>query len=331
MKRRSLGMGLIELLLVLGAIALGSAVVYGSYQFVVSKHREEVALRQAKDTIVRVTTAFMAAPNYQGLTQERAIEDGLFGPEVQVEQGRVVAPWGGELFLSPSTATLANGQTVANGAFTFSLTNVPAALCPQLASALVNVRPSLTINNRPVALDNDGLPSVAGMATACGASNTTSTLVLTFDKANAADGLQECMVPSSNEHRSVPCGDGLAGTREEERQATCPQRYGDVQWSAWQETGNSCSSCPSPETQTVGCGPNEHGQRQQQRSFDCSNNRWNDWTTVSQTCQTCPTDDEERVVACEAGNPGQIIERRSFICVLGQWGPWQVRERQCQR
>lgn len=329
MKRRSLGMSLIELLLILGVMAAGSATVYASYQFVVGQHREDIALRQARDTIGRVTAAFMSTSNYQGLTQERAIEDGLFGTDVHVEQGRVLAPWGGELFLAPTPAHLPSGQTVANGGFSFTLQDVPAALCPQLASSLVNARPRLSINQRAVALDNDGLPNVAAIATACG-SQKTSTVVLTFDKPNAADGLQECVVPSGDQRRSVPCGDGLAGTREQERQASCPQRYGDVQWTAWQETSNSCTSCPSPETQTIGCGPNQYGQRQQQRSFDCAQNRWNDWTTQTDTCQACPSQDEQRTVACPSGSAGTIVEKRIFVCLLGQWGQWQEYERRCQ-
>jgi hypothetical protein len=330
MKRRSLGLSLLELLLILGVVAAGSTAVYGTYQFVVGQHRQDVAVRQAQDTIGRVTTAFSATPNYEGLTQERAIEDGLFGPDVVIEEGRALAPWGGELFLAAVPAQLGPGQIVQNGAFSFTLNQVPASLCSSLASSLSNTQAQLSINQKPIAKDADGTASIAALTQAC-SSSPTSSLVLTFKKPNASDALQECLVPSDGQRRSVPCGDGLAGTREEERQASCPQRYGNVQWTAWQETSNSCITCPSPESQTIGCGPNQYGTRQQQRTFDCAQNRWNDWTTSSDTCQACPNTPEERTVACEAGNSGTIVERRTFACLIGQWGPWQVYERHCQR
>ncbi len=329
MKQKNRGLGLIELLLVLGAISAGSAIVYGTYQYVVVQHRQDVALRQVRDTIGRVTSAFMTTPNYTGLSQERAIEDGLFGPDVVIEEGRAIAPWGGELFVSPTVATLANGGTVEAGAFSLTLRDVPGPLCPQMASTLTNARPNMTINDRPLPVDSDGLVNVATLAEAC-AAQPTSTVVLTFPKANAGDGLKECLAPTGLETRNVPCSEGLTGTRTEQREASCPQRYGQVQWTAWQETGNNCSNCPGPETQQVGCGPNQYGQQQQQRTFDCAGNRWNGWVTLSSDCQACPTEDEYRTVACEAGRAGQIVQRRTFVCVTGQWTAWQTSERQCQ-
>jgi len=329
MKRHSRGYGLVELLLVLGAIAVGSATIYGFYRVVLSQHQENQALSQIRDTIGRVSTAYLSTANYAGLTQERAIEDGLFGKSVTIEQGRAIGSWGGEIGVAPMPTTLPSGQTVPNGAFGLTLEAVPGWLCSQVTSALANARPRLLINGQSIGFDTNGLVDIGALTQQCSA-NPTSTITLVFDKPNASDSLQRCLLPSGAQKRTVPCGDGQAGTREEERTASCPQAYGDVQWGSWQETGNSCTSCPSPETQITACGPGEFGERQEQRSFDCSHNQWNPWTVQRSTCQPCPTVDEERIAACPAGQRGQLIQRRTFICTQGEWGQWQTQDNQCQ-
>lgn len=154
-----------------------------------------------------------------------------------------------------------------------------------------------------------------------------------------------CVLPTpSTESRVIPrndaCPTGQAGLYtykyNEQRTATCPKITGNYTWSNWAKVGNNydvvntCKTCPSPETQTLSCGPNQIGNIQQRRSYSCSGQgSWNAWETTSNTCQTCPSN-ENQSLNCPAGTYGRWTQTRSFQCSgSGGWNAWADTTKTC--
>lgn len=319
----SRGYGLVELLLVLGICAAGMASVYGIYRVVAGGHKQDVTVQWAQATIVKVTEAFSSLPNYRELTQDRAIAEGLFGKEAQIEQGRVIGPWGGEARLISKPAEV-HGQIVEDAAFSLEMLNIPSEQCAPLVSSLASSNFDLMVNEQSVGTGKNLDVALTGHL----CSRPRSTVSITQVRSDASTGLRLCTQPTEPQYRTVTCGAGMAGERQEERTGWCAGTYGEPTWSPWAVVEDNCQPCPGPETQFAACPPGEFGQVYQRRSFDCPANKWGNWETTSSNCQPCH-EDEYRVVGCPSGAAGQIKERRVFYCNNQTWSGWQPVENTC--
>ncbi len=322
-RTKTRGYGLMELLLVVGASAVAMAAVYGLYKVVAENNRQDNTVQWVEATVVKVTEAFASASNYQALSQDRAIEEGLFGKEAQVEEGRVIGPWGGEAQLIPRSAQI-QGQTVDYAAFSLVLNDVPSNLCAPLVSSLASSQAELTVNQQPVGTGKELDIGRSGEFCA----QPLSQISLTFVRSDASSGLRMCTPPTEPQEQTVNCGEGLAGTRLERREGHCAGSYGEPTWSAWAVVEDNCAPCPGPETQTAACPPGEFGQVYQRRSFNCPENQWGEWETLNASCQPC-LEDEFQTVACPAGQVGEIRQRRTFYCTSQTWGSWMTVSSTC--
>ena len=309
------GYTLVELLLVFGVMTAGVAVIFGVSQLVGASQKQDETAAWARATSERVAVAFASASNYRHLSQQQAIEDGLFGPEATVEQGRVRGPWGGEVALTSAPAQL-HGRLVEHAAFALVLRDIPADMCAPLATSFAQVSGTVAINGREVGGGGEIDVGQVGMACA----QASSELQLTFVRADASEGLTRCLAPNAPQQQSVACPSGMTGERIQQREGRCTGAYGEVQWSPWAFASETCAPCPSPETRVQGCPPRQYGSQQQQRSYNCEANGWNAWEITQDSCEACP-EDEERRVACPGG-AGEQLEKRRFHCTLGEWGPW---------
>lgn len=321
---RSRGLGLIELLLVLGVATAAMAAVYGLYRVVAGNNRQDVAVGWVEDTATRVTQAYASAPNYRHLTQETAMAEGLFGRETFVEEGRAVGPWGGEARLGPVPAVI-DGQSIEDAAFRLTLADVPGDLCTPLVSSLASSNAQLAVNGQGVGRGMD--LDVGQAASYC--DQAPAEITLTFVRADAHSGLQACEPPSGPQQREVPCdAPGQTGARVEQRDGHCMGAYGEVSWGPWSIVESHCVPCPADETRTTGCAAGEYGAVSQTRSFDCEANEWGPWQTTGSTCAPCPPD-ETRIVPCPKGQTGVHRERRTFYCSTGTWSNWVTQSNTC--
>lgn len=327
--KRTLGQSLVELLLVLGVVAASAGIVYGVYRGVSRAHAQAEARQQAQDVIQRIQDAFLAQSNYAGLTQERALAEGLFGKEADVVGGRVLVAPLGEVMVTPVDARV-RGQVVDNAGFEIIFQDAPGELCPTLLLDAAKMARWVRVGGQRLDLD-PGVALDPAMAAGLCAKETSRGRVrvaLAFINERAGETLVACVPPQAPQQQAAPCPAGQTGQRLQQRTGQCTQAYGDVQWSAWATVSSTCQACPGPETGTHPCPPGQYGQQAVVRQFDCAAGDWGEWKVLTSTCQACPQP-QTRVGTCLAGQAGHTLEKRLFDCSAGAWGPWVVQERHC--
>lgn len=324
--KRNLGHTLVELLLVAGVITAATGVIFSVYRSVAAAGRQEQALAAAVEVIENVQNAFASHPNYRHLSQDLAYQQGLFGPDARLEQGRVLLPQLGEVMLSPVDVSI-QGQTVNSGGFQLIFQSMPSQLCIPVGQALAQTATEMEVGDQKVRVDNQGVDT-SELTQACSQPSEVR-VAATFVNSGANEELVSCVAPDTHQEQTVGCPAGQTGTQLQRRDGHCPGPYGPVQWSAWTTIASHCTQCPPPESQTQPCLPGEYGQRQARREFNCAEKQWGPWVVLADTCQRCPTEPQTRQIPCPGSSGGFIHEERRFICLEGQWGPWAVRENQC--
>lgn len=95
--------------------------------------------------------------NYSGLSNEVALNSDVV-PQGFVKDGAIKNAWGGDITLTGDAS---------NGTFDIELANIPKSACTQLASFQSEAWEGIHVNGTPVGVDD-----VAGIANACGETNT---------------------------------------------------------------------------------------------------------------------------------------------------------------
>lgn len=328
--KRTKGYTLVELLLVAGVIAATTGGIFALYRTVSEGAGQEQALADSLEVVQNVQDAFSGQPNFHHLSQDQAYHQGLFGPNAQMTQGRVMLPRLGETTLSPVDAHI-QGQRVSSGGFQLTFQSMPAQLCVPVGQAMARAATAIDVNGQALTIEEHSV-GPGHLAAACSGSGSGSgeiRMASTFINPGAHEGLIDCVAPAGHQEQTVECGEGLTGSQLQQRDGYCPSPYGSVRWSAWETISSNCAPCPLPETKIQPCAPGEYGQKQAYREYNCPENRWGPWDIQSHTCQRCPTEPQSREVACPGGAAGFILEERRFLCLLGRWGQWAVREDHC--
>lgn len=343
--RAQRGISLLELMLVAGAIAVGSAIVYGVYQNVdaASKVNDESGrLRQVTQNIL---DAYSASEDYGNLTTQRALEDRLF-PEAMVIDGGSEARsgWGTDVRVL-ATDVVREGQTLPNWGFVIAYDNVPAKACVDLISNAGRAFNDIRIEG--VSVGSAASLDPARMGELCnrdGGADVQFVYERSASK-NPGGALNLCSdsLPGAPQTQAAACPTGEYGIVMQSRSAFCTSSYASYQWTPWSTVNQMCSPCPAPETrentQTVACPAGQDGTwnqvRTEARSADCPKPGpggpteladWHPWVATSgweTTVNTCAP-------LCELPNPSQETRWTLYSegCPTGQAGDstWEQAE-----
>lgn len=131
--RKSKGFTLIEILLVVGFIALAGIAAYITYPKVQATNRANTEATNINTIAAGVKNVYAGANTFTGLT-EAALITGQQVPTTMINGTTLTNSFGGVVTVAP--ATLAGGT--ANGSFAITYKNVPIAECVKLATGVGN-------------------------------------------------------------------------------------------------------------------------------------------------------------------------------------------------
>ncbi len=166
--KRNQGLTLIETLIAVavGVVALiGALVLYPSIQ---KNQQEENVLTALNSLDVNITKAFSTQGNYNGLSDQTAIQMGLVPDDLTVNTSNntITDPWGGAVTLAPNSS---NPQQ-----FTITFANIPLSQCLNIVSQFIpdnlvaiSGAGSVQITNVSQARQN----AVANAQTVCGSTD----------------------------------------------------------------------------------------------------------------------------------------------------------------
>lgn len=352
-KRRSrgYGFGLVEALIVAGAVALAAAGVYKFYSTVEAKersHQESQNLLQVTNNVLR---AYSAMPNFSAVSNASLVTENLLPSGMDVA-GNASNPIIGSVFgatLSVSSTTL-DGRS--NSGLVLTYTGVPRKNCAQFianAAAGHNFR-DINVNNQPVLGTNRVLDQAQVISRCASQPSSTVTFTVQHGVQGASTILSPgaCVVPTpASETQTVGCPTGYAGAITQTRTASCPAGAALPVWSAWSVVSNTCVQVcvpdpSSPQTRTsTPCPAGQYGTITERRVSACATGQttgaptWSAWVVVSNTCapQCVVPADQTRSPGCPAGQSGVFTERRSATCPSPTgapvWGPWVTLTNTC--
>lgn len=137
-RKNAKGFNLIELMLVLAAIVILSALVFNQYQ----KYQVSQKAADSAQTLTLAATGIKAlytSGNFSNLTTQVAIDGGFFPDTMKNAAGNALEnPFEGEVRVSgvaASNATAVTGTATAGRYFGIAYDNVPSAVCVKLAGA----------------------------------------------------------------------------------------------------------------------------------------------------------------------------------------------------
>lgn len=341
------GVSLIELMLVAGVIAVGSAAVLLVYQNVNATSKVSNESDNLRDLTQKITTSYASSGDFSGLSTESAQQESLF-PSSMVSPGtnEVVTSWGTPVRVLATTVQI-NGTSRNNGGFVIAYDRLPAKACIDLISD---------------AAPGFGDIKVGGTSVGVGANLNVGQLGELCNRAQGADvqfiyqpattslagggSLTTCAasMPSAPETQTIACPAGQYGLVNQSRSAFCATYYGSHEWTPWSTVSQNCAPCPSPETrvntQSLSCPTGQLGTweqtRNEQRIADCplagpngptETFNWGSWTGTSawtNSVNTCapicvlPTPSTEtrwtpQSQACAPGQSGHNTWERDEI------------------
>lgn len=343
------GVSLMELLLVAGVIAAGTAVIYNVYQNVNAASKVDNESGNLRALTKNVMDSYSASEDYGSLTTERAMQDKLF-PNLMMSSGQPTSSWGKPVRVL-ATDISRNGSTLQNWGFVVAYDDVPAKACVDLISQAGPEFNDIRVEGTSIGVGAN--LNVARMSQLCNRSDGAD-IQFVFERSalqNPDGALTLCSdsLPSAPETQVVSCPAGQYGLLRQSRSAFCSSSYGSFQWTPWSTTSQTCSPCPAPETrvstQTLTCPTGQAGvwtqSRNESRSANCplpgpngpseltSWNAWtatSSWATVTNTCApicVLPSPSAEtrwtaQSAACPTGQAGHNTwereERRTASC-----------------
>lgn len=352
---RSRGFGLMETLLVLGAISVMSLAVYGI--FFSSDVAAEVKAEQnnLNSLSTAIDRSFGLTGGFGGLSMQELTAEKLL-PAAYSQSGSPSTKWGGNVAVRP------NAVGHANDSFVIEYSQVPSTACAKLASAMAPNVYDIRIGGTSVMPPTSGF-SPAAAATACSRANAAQMEFvyysgLTSGSAVATPSLTLPSAPPSVDPASptTPTGpvagapsvdDATPGTPGVVPPGTpvTPPPVAPVVPAApsapvsppsipsvTPTTPPSVARCVAPGaivgTQQVACLAGQYGLTQQQRTgtytcpeaWDSPVLTWGSWVNASSSCTTCPP-------------PGQEATAQwvgvSAACPAGQTGThtWEKEQR----
>lgn len=340
------GVSLMELLLVAGVIAAGTAIVFNVYQNVNAASKVDAEGESLRALTKNILDSYSASADYSSLTTERAIEDGLF-PNTMMSDGtgEPVSTWGKPVRVV-ATDINRDGANLENWGFVIAYDDVPSKACVDLISQAGPEFNDIRVEGTSIGVGAN--LNVTQMGQLCNRA-TGADVQFVFERRalqNEGGALTLCSdsLPTDAETQVVACPAGQYGLVNQSRSAFCVSSYGSFQWTPWATTSQTCSPCPAPEsrvnTRTVACPTGQNGvwtqSRNETRSANCplpgpngpsELTTWNSWTattswaTVTNTCANI----------CVLPSPSSETRwvGQSATCPTGQAGhnTWEREER----
>lgn len=303
------GVSLMELLLVAGVIAAGTAIVFNVYQNVNAASKVDAEGESLRALTKNILDSYSASADYSSLTTERAIEDGLFPTTMMSDgTGEPTSIWGKPVRVV-ATDINRDGASLENWGFVIAYDDVPAKACVDLISQAGPEFNDIRVEGTSIGVGAN--LNVTQMGQLCNRA-TGADVQFVFERRalqNEGGALTLCSdsLPTDAETQVVACPAGQYGLVNQSRSAFCVSSYGSFQWTPWSTTSQTCSPCPAPEsrvnTRTVACPIGQDGvwtqSRDETRSANCplpgpngpsELTTWNSWTatsswaTVTNTC-----------------------------------------------
>lgn len=252
------GVALLELMLVIGVIAIGTAGIMGTYKVVDNNRKIGKEVKHARIIAKNVVTAGVTgfatgrSGDFMGLTQTTAKRYKLFPRTMLDDAGNPKNAWGGDVLL---TATQVAGKPNWGAVLTFE--QVPEGACSKLATQAAPAFYSVSVNDTNVR-DSYGPLDVSALATAC---SDNSRIQFTYAKHGGAgeyvdpDNLAPCTVPPPTTEviTDLACPSGQLGDVSFRTDSVCYSPYGpSTDLPAVRISPDTCTpKCvlPSPATQ----------------------------------------------------------------------------------
>lgn len=339
------GVSLIELLLVAGVIAAGTAVVFNVYQNVNAASKVDAEGESLRALTKNILDSYSASTDYSSLTTERAVEDGLFPRSMMSDgTGEPTSTWGKPVRVV-ATDIDRDGSTLSNWGFVIAYEDVPSKACVDLISQAGPEFNDIRVEGTSIGVGAS--LNVSQMGQLCNRAGGADVQFVFERRAiqTAGGALTLCSdsLPSAPETQVVSCPAGQYGLVNQSRSAFCVSSYGSFQWTPWTTTSEACSPCPAPEnrinTQNLSCPTGQDGiwtqTREERRTANCplpgpngpsELTSWNSWTAVTAwatATNTCAP-------ICVLPTPSTELQwtDQSQACPPGQAGhnKWQRQE-----
>lgn len=246
------GFALVELMLVIGVIAIGTAGVVATYRVVDNNRKINDEVEHAQVIAQNVVAHGVTSGNFSAITQENAIRDRLFPRDMLDADGTPRNKWGGEVLLASETIA---GRDNWGAALTFE--GVPASACSKLVNQAASGFYGVRVNEN-VLRSNYSAINAAALAEEC-ASGDASTVQFIYAKHGGAgdDGgggsLTPCTVPSPTTDTIIDsaCPSGQIGTVVFQTNYICPDPFGSAVAQPPLQLSSTCTPiCTPPATIT---------------------------------------------------------------------------------
>lgn len=246
------GFGLLGMILVAGLTTAVTATAVVVYQHNQRASQVSASTQTARALSQRVLSSYASAPNFAGLSTAAALRDGVF-TKGDLSRGQPTHTWGGAIEVAPVNLPTATGPGNDNG-FAITYDQVPDSSCTHLVASAGQGFYDVRVNNQSVM--NQRVVSVP-TATALCAQQKTATVQFIQAKASPQGAQQPeltpCVVaPSENRQQDCPAGqissvspynkDGIT----QHHDAFCNSAYGQMGWTPWQTTVNTCAPICTP-------------------------------------------------------------------------------------
>lgn len=282
------GFALVELMLVIGVVAIGTAGVVATYRVVDNNRKVNAEVENAQNIAQNIVTHSMATGDFRTINQTTALNESLFPRDMLNGDGDPRSKWGGDVLLSSESI---NGIDDWGAVLTFE--GVPSSACTKLVSQASPGFYGVRVNNQQLRT-NYGAINPAELADACGDGGRVQFVYAKHGGAGNSGSahLTPCTVPAPKEETIVnsACPTGQLGTVSYRSDYTCYSPYGPATLGAPVEISSTCTpQCvvpnPATETQqetrpgseTLACPPGQTGQivrsgserRTRQRTASC--------------------------------------------------------------
>lgn len=246
------GVALLELMLVIGVVAIGTAGVMATYKVVDSNRKINNEVEHAITIAENVVATSAVAGDFHQINQVNALREGIFPADMLDDAGDPKNAWGGDVLL---TATDVDGKPDWGTVLTFE--GVPASACSKLATQAAAGFYAVSVNDENVR-DNYGPIDVNALASLC---TDNSRVQFTYAKHGGAgeyvdpDNMAPCVVtpPTTEVIVDLACPSGQLGDVSFRTDTVCYSPYGPpTDLPAVRVTPDTCTpKCvlPSPDTQ----------------------------------------------------------------------------------
>lgn len=236
------GFALVELMLVIGVVAIGTAGVVATYRVVDNNRKVNAEVENAQNIAQNIVTHSMAAGDFRTINQTTALNENLFPRDMLNGDGDPRSKWGGNVLLSSESI---NGIDDWGAVLTFE--GVPSSACTKLVSQASPGFYGVRVNDQQLRT-NYGAIQPAELANACTDGGRVQFVYAKHGGAGSNVNLTPCTVPAPIDETIVDgaCPTGQLGTVVYQSHYTCYSPYGEATLGAPVEVSSTCTPACEP-------------------------------------------------------------------------------------